>query len=110
MYIEFVVPSTKTLKEGRKVPIGIDFDRDESTCQIYKKKKFVVNLNNKCDNAPETDRLIVCEKGGFFYFTESFVCLGSTLTFLLLDAIDVKNRILKATKVMGALHFMWESK
>ena len=65
-------PSTKTLKKWRKVPIGIDIDRDEIVHQISKKKnKFVVNLNNKCDNAPETKRTIVDEKGGFFDFTKS---------------------------------------
>ena len=94
-----LLPSTKKIKERRKVPIDIDSDRDESAHQICKKKKkFVVNLNNKYDNAPETEKIIVDEKEGFFDFTKSFSCLGSTLTFLLSDATDAKNRILKAIK------------
>ena len=80
-------------------------------CQVNKKeKKFVVNSRNKHENVPETERIIVDEKGGFFDFTQSFVCLGLTLTFLLHDAVDMKNGMLKATKAMGALNFAWKSK
>ena len=48
----------------------------ENMCQINKKeKKFFVNLCNKYDNTPETEKIIADEKGGFFEFTQSFVCL-----------------------------------
>ena len=102
--------STKTLKEWRKVPIGINVERDDSESErqyeIYKKKKkCVVNLNEKYGNAPETKRIIVHEKGVSFDFAKSFEFLGSTLTFLLSDSIDVKNRRLKATKEIIALNF-----
>ena len=50
------------------------------------------------------------DKGRSFEFTKSFVFISSTLTFLLSDSIDVKNIMLKATKVMGALNFIWEAK
>ena len=95
--------STKTLKEWRKVPIGINVERDDSESErqyeIYKKKKkFVVNLNEKYGNAPETKRIIVHEKGVSFDFAKSFEFLGSTLTFLLSDSIDVKNIMLKDAK------------
>ena len=64
----------------------------------------------KYDDALETDAMIADEKGGIFEFTKKFSCLGSTISFMMDDAIDTKNRMEKAAKVMGALGFIWNSK
>ena len=53
------------------MPIGVNVERDysesEGQHQISKNKnKFVVSLNTKHDDAPETERIIVDEKGGSF--------------------------------------------
>ena len=50
--------SSKTLKEWRKLPIFINVEKDDSESEVKyqiskQKKKFVVNLNAKYDNAPE---------------------------------------------------------
>ena len=34
-----LLPSSKTLKEWRKVPIGVDVDRDKSACQILTRRR-----------------------------------------------------------------------
>ena len=53
---------------------------------------------------------MVDDKGENFVFIKIFLCLGSTIGFLLDDATDVTNRISKAKKSMGTLKCMWDAK
>ena len=69
-----------------------------------------MSFNAKSDNVPETEIIIVDETGGSFEFIKSFAFLHSTLTFLLSNSIDTKNRMLKDAKVMRSLYFAWEAK
>ena len=70
--------------------IGVDDEVDGNMWEMnMKKNKFVVCARNKHENAPETERFMVDEKDRFFFdFTQTFACLGSTLTFLLSDVVD----------------------
>ena len=45
----------------------------------------------------------------FIPFTSEFCYLGTMIDFLLDDTSDVKARIVKATKAVGALNFIWKS-
>ena len=38
------------------------------------------------------------------------MCIGSTLNFIMDDTEDVKNRINKVTKSMGAFNVIWEAR
>ena len=65
------------MKEWSKMSIGVDIERDDSESegqhQIYKKKKkFAVSLNGICDDTPETEIIIVDEKGGLFECSKNF--------------------------------------
>ena len=42
-------------------------------------------------------------------FTKCFTCLGSSVSFLMGGTTDVKNRINKVNKEMGALKSIWDS-
>ena len=68
-----------------------------------------MNLETKYDNALETKDIVVDKKGGIFSFTKAFLYLGSNIDFLINDTMDVKNRISKANKSMGALKFVWDA-
>ena len=81
-----------------------------SSTVITAKPTLSVNLAEKHVNAPEKKEISMDNKGGMFEFTTSFTCLGSALTFLLDDTIDVKCRMSKAPKVMGALKDVWDAR
>lgn len=78
-------------------------------CDIVKSKQVYVDLDIKYNEAPETDAISINGKGGSFEFTKKFSYLGSTLTFMIDDSIDVKYMIIKAVKEMGVLRFIWSA-
>ena len=63
----------------------------------------------KCNLAIETQEVVVDKKGGMFLFTKAFLCLGSNVDFLIDDIMDIKNRISKASKAIGALIFVQDT-
>ena len=71
--------------------------------------KKVADLRIKYSEAPETRDIAVDERGGTLSFTKEFLYLGSNIDFLIDDTTDVKNRISKASKAMGALKFIWDA-
>ena len=81
-----------------------------SSSTLTKRAVLIINLESKYREAEETRDIIVNANRGKFEFTIKFVYLGSTLTFLLDDTIDIKCRISKASKAMGTLKSIWEAK
>ena len=55
------------------------------------KKKKIVNLETKCDNALETEDVVVDEKEGTFSFTKAFLHLGPNIDFLMDDTTGAKT-------------------
>ena len=58
------------------------------------------------NNAEETSDIAVNSKRRILTFTKKFACIGLVIFFLLEDTIDVQNRVIKASKAMGALRFI----
>ena len=67
------------------------------------------DLRETCLNAPETAPLELSATE-FIPFISELCCLGATIDFFLDDTSGAKSRTVKATKVAGALNFMWKSK
>ena len=65
----------------------------------------MVNLEDAYKDAPKTVDIIVNEIK-FIPFVPNFYYLGSVIDFLIDDTTDVKSRITKASKAMGALGFI----
>ena len=80
----------------------------ESNDLIQFTEEKLVNLTEIYSNAPETAPLKV-NAMEFIPFTSEFCYLGTMIDFLLDDTSDVKARIVKATKAVGALNFIWKS-
>ena len=102
-------PSTLTIARWRNEPMEIENGDDSPSDTVVIRKKKSMNLETKYDNAPETEDIAVDERGGVFSFTKAFLHLGSKIDFLIDDTTDVKNRISKANKSMGALKFIWDA-
>ena len=102
-------PSTVTIARWRSESLEIDDGIGNSCGSLVIRKKKVVNLETKYDNALETKDIVVDEKGGIFSFTKAFLYLGSNIDFLIDDTTDVKNRISKANKSMDILKFIWDA-
>ena len=83
---------------------------DETSIDITISTKTHIDLEKKYIEADETKDIIVDERGGCFEFNTQFTYLGSIVTFLLDDMVDVKYRIIKASKAMGVLKTIWEAK
>ena len=75
----------------------------EISQEVVTQTKPKVNLHAKYKEVEETQEIIVDDRGERFEFTDQFTYLGSTLTFLLDNTINIRCRITKALKVMGAL-------
>ena len=106
-------PSMRKLKEWRTMHAEV-MDGREYTCTssstLTKRVVLIINLESKYREAEETRDIIVNANRGKFKFTITFVYLGITLTFLLDDTVNVKCRISKALKAIGALKSIWEAK
>ena len=66
-----------------------------------------MNLKEIYIKALETAPLTV-NSVEFIPFTSDFYYLGTIVDFLLDDTSDVKARIVKATKAVSALNFVWK--
>ena len=73
-----------------------------SEYDLIKRKLTHVDLNKVCDSAPETKKITLHE-GGYMLFTLKFTYLGSHVDFIVDGTEDVKIRINKASKSIGAL-------
>ena len=102
-------PSTVTIARWRKEDLVLNDGRVDECCSVEVKKKRIVDLKAKYSEAPETNDIIVDERGGTLSFTNEFLYLGSNIDFLIDDTTDVRNRISKASKSMGALKFIWDA-
>jgi len=103
-------PSTVTIARWRKESLVLEDDSGNlfsNSVEVITKK--VVDLRIKYSEAPETRDITVDERGGTLSFTMEFLYLGSNIDFLIDDTTDVKNRISKASKSMGALKFIWDA-
>ena len=60
-----------------------------------------------CDDLPETQPIQVAD--GFVTFTKHFKYLGSYISYNLRDDYDIQNRVLNASKAMGALKNFWDN-
>ena len=72
--------------------------------------KPIVNLDSKCLNYPETKKVIVDEKGGYFEFIKKFTCLGPAIACVMDGMVDARQRMMKATKSMEALKRTWDAR
>ena len=77
----------------------------EFLCRGTNSKKKYVNLRKMHENAPETDDIVV-ENCSHVRFPTKFVCLGTTIDFLMGDSEDINNSINKASKSMDTLKFI----
>ena len=59
------------------------------------------------DDLPETQPIQVAD--GFVTFTKHFKYLGSYISYNLRDDYDIQNRVLNASKAMGALKNFWDN-
>ena len=102
-------PSTLTLKKWRcgseTNDIANDIANDDELINLIPNR---INLLKSHENAAKTKPFAVNSNENVF-FTDNFYCLGSILDFLLDDASDMKLRISKADKAIGALNFIWVS-
>lgn len=71
-----------------------------------KGKKITKNLGNMREKADKT-RDISISNDRCISFAQELTCFSSAMSFLLDDTEDVKIRIKKASKSMGALDFTW---
>ena len=69
---------------------------------------MTVNLTEAYESAPETE-VIVINESELMPFTANFCYSGSVIDFLIDDTTDVKSRVNKASKAMGALGFIWKA-
>ena len=69
---------------------------------------MTVNLKEAYESAPETEDIVINESE-IMTFTTNFCYLGSVIDFLIGDTTDVKSRVNKAIKAMGALGFIWKA-
>ena len=103
--------STATLKKWRdgalSLPENLDYNYNEVVKTEGPKR---VNFDSMHENAFETAKVVLDAKGGTFNFTKKFVCLGTKTDFHIDDSTDIRCRMTKAKKVMGALKFAWEAK
>ena len=102
-------PSTVTIARWRKEALLLGDGFVDECCDVDVRTKRFVDLKIKYTEAPETRDIIVDERGGTLSFTNEFLYLGSSIDFLIDDTTDVKNRISKASKSMGALKFIWDA-
>ena len=77
---------------------------------ITTKPTLHTNQEKKHINASNAKEISIDGKGDTFKFTTSFACLGSALFFLLDNASDVKYRMSKAFKAIGALSNAYNAK
>ena len=73
-----------------------------------KEKKTCVNLAKMHEKADET-RDIVISDCRLITFTKELTCIGFMMLLLLGDTEEVKTRIKKESKAMGALNFTWNA-
>ena len=109
-------PSTLTIKRWRKNSQFLSLKSNGTTNATQKEsndliqltEEKLVNLKEIYSNAPETAPLKINSMESI-PFTSEFCYLGTMIDFLLDDISDVKARIAKATKAVGALNFVWKS-
>ena len=85
----------------------IEYDKGkEISGEVTKKTKISISIEKKCLEADETKEITVDGRGGRFEFVTQFTCLGSAVTFLIDNMVDVKCRIPKALKAISTLKTM----
>lgn len=106
-------PSTKTLKCQR-------FNKSSTLCvtdtsppgscdTVASMDCDKVDLHKLYIDAPKT-KVININTDEHMPFVSSFCCLGSEIDFLLDDTSEIRIRINKANKAIGALKFIWNAK
>ena len=69
---------------------------------------MTVNLEDAYKSSPKT-AVIIINDNELISFVLNFCYLGSFIVFLIDNTLEVKSRITKASKAMGALEFIWKS-
>ena len=72
--------------------------------RTLKKQKHIID---KCYVKADETKKFVVNKNGYISFCLKFLYLGSWISYDLNDEYDIKARIKKANKAMGALTFFW---
>ena len=106
-------PDTKTLKRWRINRSNLACISDNSsseTCDVVTSVKHdKINLQKIYIDAPETQVLDISTEE-HVPFASSFCYLGAEIDFLLDDTSEIRIRVNKANKAMGALKFIWSAK
>ena len=77
------------------------------TEELVPQKKEVFDLQLLYDTADETKPILLRDDCKII-FKKEFKYLGSWVSFQLTDQVDIKARISKASKALGALTFFWK--
>ena len=87
----------------------INATQRENDDLIYVIEEKPVDPKEIHSSTPKTGPLKI-SSAEFILFTSDFYYLGTTIDFLLDDTSDTKARIVKVTKAVGTLNFIWKSK
>lgn len=105
-------PGTNTIRRWRinsQSLLDISSNQPDNDLPVSPLIHSPINLEDIYKRAPETADIILNDDEKIPFATE-FCYLGSAIDFLIDDTVDIKCRISKANKAMGALGFIWRSK
>ena len=104
-------PGTSTIQRWRRNGPNhneIDYVLDGNALHLTRPSQMTINLTDAYEYAPETAVIIINERETI-PFTINFCYLGPVIDFLIDDTTDMKSRVSKASKAMGALVFIWKT-
>ena len=104
------LPGTHTIRKWRcqKNEIANAERSEDSDCLDHASSQTKIDLKAACQKFPDTNTLVLNENQ-CVPFVLQFCYLGTIIDFLLDGTTDIKCRIMKANKAVGALSFIWNS-